>query len=1408
MFDHSENDADDDLLESGRYWTPHGMPTRVDEHGYTVLGERKWRAFYNPHLKATNELLGSSEVLVLLGEPGSGKSFELNTLKCQAEAAAARSVRFIDLGRYADAGILDSALRHALKECISEGTPTTLFLDALDECRVNIKRAETVIEDVLLEADAGALRIVITCRTPVWPRSLEDTLRGHWQSFKESAINIFEIAPYSRGQVAAALRERKIGAQAFFQSLLASGAYALSLHPLGLRFLISQFGDGEAFSSSRWTLYERGCAALLNECDRRREHGSLSLPEGRLRMLLTGFVAATALLTNKTDIRLDDSNEAEFEQSWLDIGQLMSFPLRFGGSEWCARREQFAEVLHSGLFTARGGGTFTFAHRTYAEFLAAHFIASLGLSIPNVVGLFTLPDGSGRLVPQLRELAAWLGQQSQQLLSLVVTAEPMLVFDSSVSLSDELQVGKIFDELTDLIERRRYPIYDYKLIRSYSKLAHPSLLEKLQKILGDKSRVCALRQFAADVASACELVDDIPSLTSIALDAAEDYDVRQSAANAIRDSQSQLAKMAILPLMAGECTEDVDDELKGIALHCALDIGTSVGFLIAHVQQRKKTNYSGAYALALHRLQNVDMLSSDVPHMLGWLQVELGREHLEHSWEDFVFHMFDKAALTVISSAAHWSEFGKVAWLALSNHHRLSASRQTSNFDRSLELAECSERRLRVFESILDAANGNPRIAAGTLRYGTGLLNETDGTYLIAKYEQPNHSEFQRQIIANLILGYLGDSDVIVREWLLESAGPHAKVRDALLADVSTDYVDTVMLDSDRAEKARETLALMRKLDAPSPPTAPKANSLDLLLAALTRAESGDTWEWLNMLSYLRFEGDFLGYYTFSREVTASPLWATLDEGVQRRLCGCAAAYLRDTGPVERDLAPNMSNSYEDGGIAALVLLYTANRHGSTGFMDLLVKWARGVARYHIDGQPRAAINQLLDMALRHAPDDVMRILLDVCHQFLTHDFARLPDFAEGFMPQPLRQKLEILLPTLQREAAFLGLCKFLVENGSQAAAIDSLVARIESLSDLSAPFAASCMALLARRKPERLLNSIWERLREAPNAIVALAAEMHVSVSGQVVPILLIDAEVTEQIFEILEKCYPSSSDIPLGGLVTSQHYVQDFRNACLYSLRELASHESISALQRISERHPDQTWIASLLHDAELKAIRDSWIPYDEHEALAALGIAKGRVVRTENELQAAVLNELELIAGKVSRRSAQPAVYFLWDEASKRPKHEPRLCDWLTIELRDRLSTRGAIVNREVQVRSHSPIGIGERTDILVEVAGAAANLQRTLRVVIEVKGCWNDDLLSAPAAQLRDNYMNAFGTGVGIYLVMWFMCDTWADDDGRKKSTRRLVPGGTSEECLRVISSACDEASSATMLISPFVIDCTL
>ncbi len=1021
--------------------------------------------------------------------------------------------------------------------------------------------------------------------------------------------------------------------------------------------------------------------------------------------------------------------------------------------------------------------------------------------------VLSLADGSGRLVPQLRELAAWLGHASPEVLKLVLDAEPAMVFDSSVSLTDETHIAAVFDELTSLVELHKFPIYDRRSIRSYQKLRHLGLPEKLRGIIADRTRVAALRQFAADVARVCGMVDDIPAFLEIALDPSDNYEVRQSAANSILGAGSQASKAAMLPLAARDVLEDPDDELRGIALLGALEAGVPVRGLVCYLTRERRASFTGTYALALRQLENAELQTQDVEPLLSWLEPHLRQQYFDVAWEGFVVHMFSKAAFAVMSFDEGWATFGKVAWLALSNHHRLSTSQERRGFDKGLELEVHPERRLRLLDSILNAAEGDPRVVAGQLLYGTGLLTDTDGQYLIDAYQRERGVGVKKQIIASLALWYVYDSN-IVREWLLNTAGPNAEERDTLLADIAAEYVDSVQLDSPRADSLRELLALTLKHSAPIAPIPERKRSIDLLSAALTRAEEGHAWEWVNMLSYLRYEGDFEHYLFPFLEVTTSPLWPTLDAGTQSRLARIALAYLRETGPVAT-LAPNETNNHEDAGIAALVFLHSTAHGSADEFGELVVKWARGLARYLPEEQPREVVNELLRQALARDEAPVLALLSETCEESLAVDSVpRLPYFAIHFMPEPLLRMLEAMLPRLASEQGFLTLATFLIERHSQHA-IECLFQRIQSSPDLSTTSAIKLLALLAKYAPNLLTTHIWARLRTHPEAVALLAAEMQIIIAGQDVPLLRVNATVTEELYEILEKQYPSSADEKASGLITARHHIQDFRTCCVISLRNRADAAGIAALERISTRHPNLPWIASLIHEAEQKLARDSWLPYTAPEVTAALGVSAGRVVRTEAELHKAVLSELQLIADKVSANGLLPAVHLLWDENSERPKHEPRLCDWLARELSDRLSPKGAIVNREVQVRSHNPKGVGERTDILIDLSPPAKSGRpgNILHLVIEVKGCWNKELLTAPASQLRDNYMNAYKAASGIYLVMWFVCDKWTKEDYRKSDALRLVPGGTFDACEKTVTAPCIAASVGGATVTPFVIDCT-
>lgn len=96
------------------------------------------------------------------------------------------------------------------------------------------------------------------------------------------------------------------------------------------------------------------------------------------------------------------------------------------------------------------------------------------------------------------------------------------------------------------------------------------------------------------------------------------------------------------------------------------------------------------------------------------------------------------------------------------------------------------------------------------------------------------------------------------------------------------------------------------------------------------------------------------------------------------------------------------------------------------------------------------------------------------------------------------------------------------------------------------------------------------------------------------------------------------------------------------------------------------------------------------------------------------------------------------------------------------------KGVIINREVQPRR------GQKTDIYVNAVNMDDKMDTTeiLQVVIEVKGCWNVEVLTAMETQLLNDYMVKNEINKGIYVVGWYLCDKWDQSDYRKTKTRQL------------------------------------
>ncbi len=97
--------------------------------------------------------------------------------------------------------------------------------------------------------------------------------------------------------------------------------------------------------------------------------------------------------------------------------------------------------------------------------------------------------------------------------------------------------------------------------------------------------------------------------------------------------------------------------------------------------------------------------------------------------------------------------------------------------------------------------------------------------------------------------------------------------------------------------------------------------------------------------------------------------------------------------------------------------------------------------------------------------------------------------------------------------------------------------------------------------------------------------------------------------------------------------------------------------------------------------------------------------------------------------------------------------------------------------------------ERIDIRIDAMArnTREEIDERLSLIIEVKGNWNPELMTAMQTQLVDRYLRDNHCQQGLYLVGWFNCDAWDSQDDRKRRAPRMLM----EEVQRLLD---DQAAS--------------
>jgi hypothetical protein len=288
--------------------------------------------------------------------------------------------------------------------------------------------------------------------------------------------------------------------------------------------------------------------------------------------------------------------------------------------------------------------------------------------------------------------------------------------------------------------------------------------------------------------------------------------------------------------------------------------------------------------------------------------------------------------------------------------------------------------------------------------------------------------------------------------------------------------------------------------------------------------------------------------------------------------------------------------------------------------------------------------------------------------------------------------------------------------------------------------------------------------------------------------------------LFIWLARQFPHSTDPSLGGAhwVGPNERARGLRDGVLNVLKLKGTFDACEALRRVRHELPQLDWLKWVQADAELQARRESWISPQPAHILSILRDPEKRLVQSGEHLLQVVIESLKRLEAKLHGET--PSVQFLWiptGQEKSKPRDEPALSDFLKLHLEEDLKTKGIIVNREVQIHRK------EKTDIHVDTFSRRFDNQLIdcVSVIIEVKGSWHRELDNAMRAQLKEQYLENNHCQHGLYLVGWFNCDQWDEQDYRKAETPRL----TFEEAKEKFSAQAESLSLDGVHIEAFILD---
>ncbi|MGJ3246479.1 MAG: NACHT domain-containing protein [Elainellaceae cyanobacterium] len=1241
-----------------RFWCPRSGNINLACGGYLCDPDWEWGKAYNPDL-VSSEAIADVPCLVLLGEPGIGKSRELEKLKDLTEKEICKSSQVLELNLRSCTNLKEDLFKdETFTDWLGNSHHLYLFLDSLDEGLLSIPTLATGLIDELkkpkYQNHVNRLHLRLACRTFVFPAILEEGLKELW---KEDCFRVYELAPLRRIDVVEAAEVENFSPDNFLKEIDQKDVVPLAIKPITLGFLLNTYRrhSGQFPLDQRLhELYLEGCKLLCEEVNESRHASSrVGSLDSDQRLIVAARIAAVTTFANRFAVWTGvDQGHVVAEDVLL---QKLCFSCEeANGREFEITREVIKEVLDTGLFSSRGLNRMGWAHQTYAEFLAAWYLTQHNLSPEQIVSLILHPDG--KLIPQLHESVAWLSSMRLDVFQKVMETDPDVLLQSDLASIDEATKSRLVESLLKLYDQGKLA-YQYRF-KAYQHLNHSELPAQLQPYILDSTRSIDARRIAIDIAENCNVEAVQSNLVDVALDANQPYWVRTHAARAVVCIGNDETKVRLRPLAFGS-ESDPEDDLRGIALKALYPRHMDLEEVLNSLTQPKSNVIGGSYQGFIAQDLSQQLQVTDLPVALKWLEGQSSRRRSHYPFDE----LFDAILLKAwehLEDPDILKRFIGIAISRLREFDYLVDYRENQQLKQELE--ENDRKRRRLIEAIINELSESESDLIWLFDYSgysTITLLEQDFSWLIERLKSAKSKSLQQawaKLIREEYGKYRRDDFDYINTVLIESE------KNPVLKEIFSDLINAVDLDSPKAQKAKneaqktkerqERIAKRGEKKYLNPP--PK----ERVLNALADFESGkiDVWPLVCQEMTLIPTSTHYNDSDLSKpDLTELPGWKEAGEDTQIRLIEAAKIYVVQGDPeTDQWLTTNSYRYSALAGYKALQLLLKIKPDFiSTLSIEVWEKWTPIILAYSNFGngvEDFGYRKELIQYSYQNAYDEFIRVLPILVDKEITQNgFIRVNNLVYDCWDETIAN---IFLTKIRddelKPEGMDTLLKDLLSHGVSEARTfaESLICPPFSSENNQRAKAIVAGRALMFHSDDAGWPVLWPAIQCDPEfgrEVLALPVVYHLDSSGEIEQKLGEDSLADLYLFLVQQCPYTNSEEESsqlqrLDGISAHISGPEDslkrWRDYIPQRLQERGKPEACDALQKIIRELPE---LKDQLHwrllEAEALVRRKTWQPPTPEEFL--------QIVISQDPSNSDLSNQLETIDQRTKKMEDDPRV-----------------------------------------------------------------------------------------------------------------------------------------------------------------------